>query len=361
VRRVFVVFIALGLLLLLPQAAHSVDDVSIEVLSAPPQNSVLRGDESFPITFRAQADSTLRFFAISILIGEEPVPGMRVNGGYSSGSWGAGETGEATLHVDWDTRSVTPYNGLYRVGATAESHLDGVRDTSLEGYIVDNLPAQVSDVDAELDGGAPSLSWPPNSEPDLIGYNIYRSTGSGDYTKVGSVTTRSFTDKDVPKDTELKYYVVATRRSVASEDGAIESPPSMARTFVIPSPGSGQQPTISAPQEAPAAPPVPKVVPRPAAKITHEGFEETLPYTEPIAGDQVLNPLGQEQATSDNTTFEQPPALRNSQVYKPPFLAAALLLLAAAAHMIRLAITLFSGGSAGRAKGSPLTTPASSS
>ena len=359
-RRAFVAFVALGLLLLLPQAAHSIDDVSIEVISAPPANSVLRGDEPFPFVIRARADSSLKSFAVAIFIAEQPVPGMHVNGGSASGSWGTGDTGDATLEINWNTRTITPYNGLYRVGARAESHLGGIKETSLEGYIVDNPPAQVTQVDAEMDKGAPALSWPANAEPDLIAYSIYRATGSGEYKKIASVPGRTFTDTEAPNDIEIKYYVVATRRSAASDDGSITSPPSMVRSFMIPSPGSGKQPVISAPQEAPAAAPVPKLVARPAAKITHQGFEEVLPFTESQESVQAPHPVGQQELTVDATAFK-PPAVGNSQVYKPPFLAAALLLLAAAAHVIRLAVTLFSAGAPRRTNDSPVAATASSS
>lgn len=360
-RRAFVSLIAVGLTLLLPHAAHAVDDVYMDVVTAPPPNSILRDDQAFRFVIRARADSTLKSFAMSILIAEQPVPGMKVNGGSASGSWDAGAAGEATLEIKWDTRTMTPYNGLYRIRATAESHLGGVKNISLDGYIVDNLPAQIQNVEAELKDGAPSLSWEPNKEPDLIGYQVFRATGSSAYKKIASASTTTFIDKEAPKDIELKYYVVAARRSVVSEDGSVVSPPSMVRSFTIPSPGSGQQPVISAPQEAPAAPPVPKVVAGPAPKITHQGFEELLPYTEAGESGQVPLPSGGEEMEADQTAFEPPPALGTLQVYKPPFLAAALLLLAAAAHMVRLAVTLFSSGSPGRTKDSPLAAPASSS
>jgi hypothetical protein len=361
VRRAFVSLLAVGLLFLIPQAAHSVDDVSIEVLSAPPANSVLRGDEAFPFVIRARADSTLKSFAVAIFIAEQPVPGMQVHGGSASGSWAAGAETEATFQINWDTQKVTPYNGRYRVGATAESHLGGVRNISIDGYVVDNPPAQVTEVQAELKDDNPSLSWKPNSEPDLIGYQIFRAGGGSAYKKIASGSATTFTDKEAPKDIELKYYVVAARRSVASNNGSVVSSPSMVRSFTIPSPGSGQQPVISAPQEAPAAPPVPKVVARPPAKITHQGFEEMLPYTEGGEAGQIPFPVGDQDLEADQRVFKAPPALGTMQVYKPPFLAAALLLLAAAAHMIRLAITLFSAGTPRRTSDSPLAAPASSS
>jgi hypothetical protein len=55
------------------------------------------------------------------------------------------------------------------------------------------------------------LIWAPNSEEDVIGYNIYRSTTAGqDYTKINHELIRetTFTDKDIKQG--QKYYYVIT-------------------------------------------------------------------------------------------------------------------------------------------------------
>jgi hypothetical protein len=55
------------------------------------------------------------------------------------------------------------------------------------------------------------LIWAPNSEEDVVGYNIYRSTTTGqDYTKINKELVRetTFTDKDIKQG--QKYYYVIT-------------------------------------------------------------------------------------------------------------------------------------------------------
>ena len=54
------------------------------------------------------------------------------------------------------------------------------------------------------------LIWAPNSEEDVVGYNIYRSTTPGqDYTKINQALVRetTFTDKDI-KQGQRYYYVI---------------------------------------------------------------------------------------------------------------------------------------------------------
>ena len=55
------------------------------------------------------------------------------------------------------------------------------------------------------------LIWAPNSEEDVVGYNIYKSTTPGqDYTKINQALVRetTFTDKDIKQG--QKYYYVIT-------------------------------------------------------------------------------------------------------------------------------------------------------
>ena len=65
------------------------------------------------------------------------------------------------------------------------------------------------------------LRWDPNSEPDLVGYNVYRSTAPGSgYLRLNPdpVSTPSFTDETAQLG--LTYYYVAT----AVNQAGIESP-----------------------------------------------------------------------------------------------------------------------------------------
>lgn len=345
-RRVAVGILCMVIWAISPGIAAAVDDLTIEIVQAPPTGSVLRGDDSFPITMRARADSSLKSFSVLIAPAENPRPGMEVVGGSTSGSWPTGAKTSETLSLSWNTKNVTPYNGLYRIIATGESHVGGTKTIRLDGYAVDNLPVAVSGIVSEIKGDDPYLNWQANSEIDLISYRVYRAVGSSGYKNIAVTTTTAYADREAPKGVELKYYVTAARRSVVSKEGWVESLPSKVTSFFIPLPQSNAQPTVSAPQEAPAAPPVPRVEARPGSTIVHNGFGELLPYgTFDGSQPEVQAPLSEQEGPA---IFQ--PRLQSSgaaalpQVYKPPFFAAALLMIAAAAHIGRLAISMFVGG-----------------
>jgi fibronectin type 3 domain-containing protein len=55
------------------------------------------------------------------------------------------------------------------------------------------------------------LTWAPNTEPDLAGYNVYRRPGTGDWAKINTEPVKSptFRDTDVVRGNEYKYSVSA--------------------------------------------------------------------------------------------------------------------------------------------------------
>jgi len=78
-----------------------------------------------------------------------------------------------------------------------------------------------------------ALTWDPNSEPDLVGYNVYRSPTSGSgYVRLNPdlVSTPWFTDETAKLG--LTYYYVAT----AVNSIGIESPHSNEANAAVPSP-----------------------------------------------------------------------------------------------------------------------------
>lgn len=65
-----------------------------------------------------------------------------------------------------------------------------------------------------------TLNWDPNTEPDLAGYRLYRSTTSGSgYSKVGEITAPSteFTDTVIMDGTY--YWVVTAFDANGNESG----------------------------------------------------------------------------------------------------------------------------------------------
>jgi hypothetical protein len=85
------------------------------------------------------------------------------------------------------------------------------------------VPAAPDNLWASGADGAVSLDWDDNSEEDLVGYNVYRSTASGSgYTRLNSLllTDSAFTDNTVTNGT-IYYYVVTAADT--SENESIKS------------------------------------------------------------------------------------------------------------------------------------------
>jgi hypothetical protein len=95
-----------------------------------------------------------------------------------------------------------------------------------------------------LDAPSISMAWDPNSEPNLAGYNVYRSQESGVFTKPplnGSelVTATTFTDSMIERG-QTYYYVV---RAVGTEKQ--ESEPSNQIQVTIARAGDITAPAVS--------------------------------------------------------------------------------------------------------------------
>ena len=72
------------------------------------------------------------------------------------------------------------------------------------------LPPPPTSLVATPSGRTVRLSWAPSADPDVGGYVVYRASGAGDFTRVGStrVPWTTFTDRDVPPGT-YRYAVTA--------------------------------------------------------------------------------------------------------------------------------------------------------
>lgn len=93
-------------------------------------------------------------------------------------------------------------------------------------YSGGTAPDQVTGLSAStVNDKALSLSWTANSDADLAGYNIYRSTDSGfspnAYNLIGFSTTNSFTDDWLNPDTSYYYKVAAVDKK--NNEGVIST------------------------------------------------------------------------------------------------------------------------------------------
>ena len=118
----------------------------------------------------------------------------------------------ATLY---DSMSTTSGKHYFMVAAHTDNQdvfFDSPPDS---GYSVDNLPPQPPQLlVANWDGNAVTLNWSANTEADLQGYAVYRSTEGGFdpalADMIANVSDTFYVDTDIPAAASL-YYVVAAR------------------------------------------------------------------------------------------------------------------------------------------------------
>jgi photosystem II stability/assembly factor-like uncharacterized protein len=82
----------------------------------------------------------------------------------------------------------------------------------ISATLVAEIPAAPTGLNIDIQSGSLLLDWDDNSESDLAGYNIYRSTqANGVYQQVNDslLSTSSFTDSSADESTAYYYYVTA--------------------------------------------------------------------------------------------------------------------------------------------------------
>ena len=78
--------------------------------------------------------------------------------------------------------------------------------------VVDEIPAAPTGLEVDVDNSTVNLDWDDNTESDLAGYNVYRSTqANGVYQKINDspLSVSSFTDSSADEYTAYYYYVTA--------------------------------------------------------------------------------------------------------------------------------------------------------
>jgi hypothetical protein len=134
-----------------------------------------------------------------------------------------------------------PANGMFTAVATAQHDGGGALDQPDSGksapvtFGAAFRPAAPRRLVAEPDGAqrTVTLSWSPNSEPDLVAYQVSRSVDGGAFEALGNVgpTTTTYTD-DAGDGGNLSYQVVAIRRG-ATANSIVASEASNTATTTI--------------------------------------------------------------------------------------------------------------------------------
>ncbi|MDQ1437358.1 MAG: hypothetical protein QOK43_987 [Acidimicrobiaceae bacterium] len=142
----------------------------------------------------------------------------------------------------WDY--ATSVNGRYRVTVTARGRDGTIDQTPSETAVltrdvaVEVKPATPTGVGAKVGKGRDVVvSWNPNTEPDILGYQVQRRHGDDvDWTAAGNVAETTFDDTaTTTQGGSYRYRVLAIRRGSTAEQG-LASDPSTEQSVDVPNP-----------------------------------------------------------------------------------------------------------------------------
>lgn len=209
----------------------------------PASGSRLTGTVNLAFEVRANASRPIRQVDLYILSSEEGVPSPNDRQPVLSRQFpnSSQAPSSQTFSFAWDTASLTPYNGTYKILVTAQTHgphPDGNGSTTQAAerrdLHVDNPPSPVAAPRVVATSAeAVSVEWDPASEPDVLSYALYRAVTEsaetppdyGQFTQVHTVSETSVRDP-VGEEGVYWYTVIVTRRSVVTPETGISSAPS---------------------------------------------------------------------------------------------------------------------------------------
>jgi endoglucanase len=173
---------------------------------------------TFTGVFKDVGSASASAWAEIYLVENAPTPGVDI-------------VGTAIPNVNFTTASLAEIEDLFDSFATLD--YDVHRDveywlTTDKKPTIFTLPARPDGLTLTHDGVSAQLQWNANSEKDLTGYNVYRGSIQGNYTRIASVTEPAYTDSTIVAGRPYFYVVAATDpedESFLSEDVSIQGEP----------------------------------------------------------------------------------------------------------------------------------------
>ena len=137
-----------------------------------------------------------------------------------------------------------PWNGNYTLTLRATGEDRPVETNGQESaettrsFSVEAPPAKPRDLTVRTDPDSRDvdLAWKPNTEPDLIGYQVQRSFDGGEWLVAGESEEAAFRDMSTADRGGTYRYRVVAIRAGASRDAGVASPPSEPATTTVPKP-----------------------------------------------------------------------------------------------------------------------------
>jgi len=303
----------------------------------PPSGSTLTG--SWNIRVDALSLSSLKSFSVSIAPADPSVPALppsaTTSRTYPLVVLGNGKIGD-TIEMPWDTGSMR-YNGTYQISATAVSMLNSTAHALIGDLLVNNPPARPPGASATLDGTVPVLNWTANSEPDLTGYRILRSTNGGAYAPVGTSPGNSFRDTKAPQGKPLTYEIVALRKSPVDANG-ITSAASLPTGAIVAAPPV--TPTVAAPVAGPTTGSTSGSAP---AQNPSSTFAPTLPFAQAVPTSTATLPDAPAPTAAAALPGEGGGYAKTTLAHKLPYLATAIFVILVAFLIFQYARRLQKG------------------
>ena len=168
---------------------------------------------SAPVGLTATASGeNVNLFWTAASDAESGISGYKIYRGTSSGGENfLIQVGNVTSYTDGSTSPNTTY--FYQVSAVNGAGMEGLRSDEASAITGNNPPAAPAGLSASAGNQQISLNWNDNSESDLAGYHVYRSTtAGGPYTRITTslVSVSAYNDAGLTNGITYYYAVTAT-------------------------------------------------------------------------------------------------------------------------------------------------------
>ncbi|MCA1839000.1 MAG: hypothetical protein ABR507_07735 [Actinomycetota bacterium] len=314
----------------------------------PPSGTELSGQDPWNVFVTASAPTALRSFSLRLITDDSAIPALGP-GSKIDKFYPVVPTTSDSITMPWSPAVLTPYNGNYRLEAEVTSMLGDVSKVTVDNLFVNSAPNAPAGVRLTLDGTSPVVSWTANSEPDIVGYDVYRSLAGASPTNLTRVSEVALKDTSAPKGVDLTYQVAAVRKSPIGDGTITSAKTASANSVSIPLPAvvtTAVHDQLPPPPTSKQLPKGPKMLAPGTPTIKDDGryfgtgFDETLPYGAAAAKRSGGRTVGLITSGPWEAMAAPAPSPTSSRTDKARFAAIGALLLVCALHLMSVGLKL---------------------